>query len=104
MVRMPEPIKVEADETLAKRFRKKAMEKYGYKKGAIKKAIEEAMRKYSAYGEVDWTPLRGTLKSEMGSVVLQRSAWRRSDSEWFRRRYVILPRQETRCGGDTRFR
>lgn len=76
---MPETIKVEVDEALARRFRKRAMEKYGYKKGAIKKALEEAIRRYASSGEVDWTPLRGTLKSELGSVELQHSALRKTD-------------------------
>jgi hypothetical protein len=40
---MTATIKVEVDEALARKFRKKAMETYGYKKGAMKKALEESM-------------------------------------------------------------
>jgi len=79
MVNMTETIKVELEEALAKKFRKRAMEKYGYKKGAVKMALEEAIRKYVASGEVDWRPFRGTLKSKMTSVELQHAAWRRAD-------------------------
>jgi hypothetical protein len=35
---MTETIKVEVSEALAKRFRKRAMELYGYKKGSMKRA------------------------------------------------------------------
>ncbi len=79
MVHMTETIKVEVDETLAKRFRKKAMEKYGYKKGAIKKALEEAMRRYSSPSNADWGSLTGTLKSGKDSVWLQHHAWDEND-------------------------
>ena len=75
MQRMTETIKVEVDEALATRFRKKAMEKYGYKKGAMKKAFEEAMRRYSASGKADWGSLAGSLKSKRDSVWLQHHAW-----------------------------
>ncbi len=79
MDNMTETIKVEVEEALAKRFRKRAMEKYGYKKGAMKRAMEEAIRKYVASGEVDWKPFRGTLRSELDSVELQHAAWRKTD-------------------------
>jgi hypothetical protein len=72
---MTETIKVEVDGALATRFRRKAMERYGYKKGAMKKALEEAMRRYSASGRADWASLRGALKSEKDSVWLQHHAW-----------------------------
>ena len=77
---MTETIKVEVDEALAKRFRKKAMEKYGYKKGAVKNALEELMTKFSSPAKADWSFLDGTLKNEykgMSSVELQHSLWRR---------------------------
>ncbi|MDG7008071.1 MAG: hypothetical protein JRN06_07480 [Nitrososphaerota archaeon] len=76
---MTETTKVEVDEALAKRFRKKAMEKYGYKKGAMKKAVEEAMRRYSAGGRADWGSLMGTLKLDRDPVWLQHHAWDDSD-------------------------
>lgn len=76
---MPETIKVEVDESLARRFRKKAMERYGYKKGAVKKAMEEAMKKYSAETRADWGSLLGTLKVDRDSVWLQHHAWDETD-------------------------
>lgn len=75
-VLMTETIKVEVDEALAKRFRKRAMESYGYKKGAMKKAFEEAIRRFTLPGEADWGSLRGKLRREgMGSVELQHRVW-----------------------------
>lgn len=76
---MTETIKVEVDEALATRFRKKAHERYGYKKGAMKKALEEAMRRYSAGGRADWGSLMGTLKVDKDSVWLQHHAWDNTD-------------------------
>jgi hypothetical protein len=76
---MTETIKAELDEALARRFKKRAMEKYGYRKGAVKKALEEAIRRYVASGKVDWEPFRGTLKSSLNSVELQHAAWREID-------------------------
>jgi hypothetical protein len=79
MVTMTETIKAEVDEALATRFRKKAYERYGYKKGAMKKALEEAMRRYSAGGRADWGSLMGTLKVDKDSVWLQHHAWDNTD-------------------------
>ncbi len=80
MFLMTETIKVEVDETLARKFRKRAMERYGYKKGAMKKAVEEAMRKFSMLGKADWASLRGVLsKRGVGSVDLQHSIWSKQD-------------------------
>ena len=59
---MTETIKVEVDDALARKFRKKAMERYGYKKGTIKKAVEEVMTRFSMSGPVNWASLRGTLR------------------------------------------
>ncbi len=89
---MVETIKVEVDEALAKRFRKRAMEKYGYKKGAMKNALEDLMTKYaSSSAKVDWSFLRGSLKEEykgMSSVKLQESLWRQ---KFDTRRHKRLP-------------
>jgi hypothetical protein len=59
---MTEMMKVEVDDALARRFRKRAMERYGYKKGAIKKAVEEMITKFSTLGRVDWACMHGSLK------------------------------------------
>jgi len=76
---MSEVIKAEVPEALAKQFRKKAMETYGYKKGAVKAAMEEAMKRFVASGSVDWKTLKGCIRSEATSVELQHRAWRKID-------------------------
>jgi len=78
---MTETIKVEVDDDLAKRFRKKAMEKYGYKKGSVKKALEGLMEEFTRKSseKPDWSSLRGAVKNEykgLTSVELQHSIWR----------------------------
>jgi hypothetical protein len=81
---MTETIKVEVDDELARRFRKRAMEKYGYKKGAVKKAMEGLMEEFATVpmeGEKpNWGTLVGTIKDDykngMTSVELQHSIWR----------------------------
>jgi len=80
---MTETIKVEVDEELARKFRKKAMEKYGYKRGAIKQALEDLMSSFTSTSpnkprKVDWSFLEGSLKDSykgMTSVDLQHSLW-----------------------------
>ncbi len=78
---MTETIKVQVDDALARRFRKKAMETYGYKKGNMKKALEDLIRKYAEPGKTDWSSLRGTLKkhSKLTSVELQHQTWSKLD-------------------------
>jgi len=78
---MTETIKVEVNDELAKRFRKRAMEKYGYKKGSVKKALEGLMEEFTrkSSGKPDWGSLRGALKDEhkgLSAVELQHSIWR----------------------------
>jgi len=78
---MTETIKVEVDDELARRFRKKAMEKYGYKKGSVKKALEGLMEEFTRRSseKADWSTIRGALRGEykgLGSVELQHSIWR----------------------------
>jgi hypothetical protein len=78
---MTETIKVEVDDALARKFRKKAMERYGYKKGTIKKAVEDVITKFSMSGPVDWASLKGALKvgKETSSVRLQHRLWSNQD-------------------------
>ncbi len=76
---MSEVIKAEIPEALAKKFRKKAMETYGYKKGAVKSALEDAMKRFVSSSNVDWKVLRGCIRSESTSVELQHKAWRNMD-------------------------
>lgn len=76
---MDEVIKAEVPGALAKKFRKRAMEIYGYKKGAVKAAIEEAMKRFITSGRVDWKVLKGCIRSELTSVELQHKIWRKVD-------------------------
>lgn len=77
---MTETIKAEVNEALAKRFRKRAMELYGYKKGSMKKALEDTMKKFSTPGRVDWHSIRGVLKgTKSSSVQLQHEIWSKID-------------------------
>lgn len=69
---MTEIIKVEVDEALAKKFRKKAMELHGFKKGAMKAALEATMKRFSTPGSADWHLVREALKNvRISSVQLQ---------------------------------
>jgi len=45
-------LKVYVDEELERRFRKVAMEVYGYGRGSISKAVEDAMRKWLLEHEI----------------------------------------------------
>ena len=76
---MVEVIKAEISDALAKKFRKRAMEIYGYKKGALKTAFEAMVKRFIASGEVDWKNLRGCIQSELTSVELQHRIWRKAD-------------------------
>ena len=76
---MVEIIKAEVPEALAKKFRRKAMEVYGYKKGAMKAALEDLLKRFITLGDADWKQLKGVIKSELTSVELQHQAWKRVD-------------------------
>jgi hypothetical protein len=68
---MVEEIKAKISKTLTKNFKKRAMEIYGPKKGAIKAALEDAMKRFTASAKVDWKSLKGCIKSESTPVELQ---------------------------------
>lgn len=74
-----EIIKAEVGDALAKKFRKHAMEKYGYKKGAVKLALEDMIKRFTTTGKVEWGVLRGVLKSELSSVEIQHRLWKKVD-------------------------
>ena len=78
-------LKVYVDEELEKRFRKVAMEVYGYGRGSISKAVEDAMRKWLLEHEVMLSEIevpddpvkaiRGMLKNvKKSGVELQHEA------------------------------
>jgi hypothetical protein len=77
---MRETIKVEVDQALAERFRRRTMELYGYKKGSVKRALEDAMKSFCTPGRVDWHSVRGVLKdARTTSVQLQHKTWLKPD-------------------------
>ncbi len=76
---MTETIKVEIPDELAKSFRKKAMEIYGYKKGSIKAAMEDMIIKFITTSKVDWDGLRGVINDKKSAVELQHKAWNKID-------------------------
>ncbi|MEM0037304.1 MAG: hypothetical protein QXO55_05950 [Candidatus Korarchaeum sp.] len=74
---MSETIKVELPRGLVEMFRRKAMERYGYRKGAVKRALKDLIVGFlGVKGEADWSLLRGVIPSERSSVELQHEAWR----------------------------
>ncbi|MEM2962375.1 MAG: hypothetical protein QW238_00640 [Candidatus Bathyarchaeia archaeon] len=76
---MVEVIKAEISEALAKKFRKRAMEIYGYRKGAVKAALENLLTRFVSSGKADWSILRGSIQSRLTSVELQHKVWERMD-------------------------
>ncbi len=72
-------IKAKVNEALAKRFRKRAMERYGYKKGAVTLALEDLIKRFTSIGSINWHALKGTIRSELSSVELQHKIWKRVD-------------------------
>lgn len=76
-VLMSETLKVELDEELLNKFKRKAFETHGFKKGSIKKAIEELLKQYTNEGKPNWNSISGILKDRTEtSVELQHKAWR----------------------------
>ena len=76
---MVEVIKAEVPEALAKKFRKRAMEIHGYKKGAVKTALIGLLRRFVNSGKTDWGKLKGCIGGDRTSLELQHEIWRRID-------------------------
>jgi hypothetical protein len=66
---MTETIKVEVDDELARRFRESAMEKYGYEKGAVKKAMEGLMEEFVTVPMVAEKPNWGALVGQLRMIT-----------------------------------
>ena len=76
---MTETLKVDLDSQLVKKFKKKAMEVYGYKKGSVKKAMEDMLRQYTMEGKPNWDKLVGVLDYlKEDSVELQHKLWKKA--------------------------
>ncbi len=76
---MSEVVKAEVPKALAEKFRRKAFELYGYRRGAMRKALRDLISRFVGSGGADWSSLRGVLKSEFSSVELQHRALRDVD-------------------------
>lgn len=76
---MSEVIKVELNEGLVRKFKKRAMEEYGYKKGTQKTALEKLIKNYTFFVKSDWSFLRGVLDKNISSVELQHTIWSKVD-------------------------
>jgi len=72
-------LKVEGDDEIIERFKEKAREKYGHKRGSIKKATMELMEKWVDEQEVDWSELRGVIDSDKTSTELKKEMWKKVD-------------------------
>lgn len=76
-----ETLRAQVKPEKAQLVKKIAMEQFGYEKGAISFAINEALdewlrRKKTATKRVDWNKLRGALSNvKMTAVELQHAAW-----------------------------
>ncbi len=76
---MSEVIKVELNEGLVRRFKKRAMEEYGYKKGTQKSALKKLIKNYTFFVKSNWSFLRGVLDKNISSVKLQHNIWPKVD-------------------------
>ena len=74
---MTEVIKVDVDERTAKQFREKVAQSYGYKRGAMKKALEALIKQMITESKPDWSTLRGVIRSDKTSTELQHEAFKR---------------------------
>jgi hypothetical protein len=75
-------LKVEADDEVVEAFKRKAREKYGEKRGSIKKATVELMKKWveAEQSGSGWDELEGVMEeTDKTSVELQEEAWKGVD-------------------------
>lgn len=72
-------LKVEGDDEVIERFKRKAREEYGEKRGSIKQATMDLIRKWIAQNEVDWKSMRGSISSGKTSVELEEEVWDKVD-------------------------
>ncbi|MFB6158837.1 MAG: hypothetical protein ABEJ95_04240 [Candidatus Nanohalobium sp.] len=73
-------LKVEGDDELIRKFKQKAREEYGQKRGSIKKATMDLIEKWVEQDEkVDWGELRGAIDSDKTSTELEDEAWKKVD-------------------------
>ncbi len=84
-------IKVKVPDNVEEAFRKLAMRRFGYRKGAMSEAAKEAMGQWSISNKENvknpFAKLRGILKHvKKSSVELQHDAWEGVARKYARRR------------------
>jgi len=72
-------LKVEGDDEIIEMFKQKAREKYGHKRGSIKKATMELIERWVSQEEVDWDSLEGVIDRDKTSVEMEKEMWRKVD-------------------------
>jgi hypothetical protein len=67
------------DSQPVKKFKKKAMEIYSYKKRAVKKGMENTLGEHAKEEKADWDQLVGVLDYiKEDSVELQHKLWKKA--------------------------
>ena len=72
-------LKVDTDDKMLAKFRRKAMETYGYKRGSLKIATESLIKSWISEEKAEWSSLRGSIRSKENSVELQHKLWKKVD-------------------------
>lgn len=73
-------LKVEGDDELIRKFKQKAREEYGQKRGSIKRATMDLIEKWVEQDEkVDWESLEGVIDSDKSSVEMEKEIWKKVD-------------------------
>jgi hypothetical protein len=72
-------LKVDLEDKLLEAYKRKVMEVYGYKRGALKLATIALVKRWLSERPVNWSSLRGSLRIKGSSVKLQHKAWRNVD-------------------------
>lgn len=73
-------LKVEGDDELIRKFKQKAREEYGQKRGSIKKATLDLIEKWVEQNEkVDWGEIEGVIDSDKNSVEMEKEMWKKVD-------------------------
>ena len=72
-------LKVEGDDELIEKFKEKARQEYGHKRGSIKKATLDLIERWVQQEEVDWEGLEGVIDSDKSSVEMEKEMWNKVD-------------------------
>ena len=72
-------LKVDGDDELIDKFKRKARDEYGQKRGSIKEATIELLEDWVDTDEADWKSLEGAIDSKKSSLELENELWRKVD-------------------------